>query len=160
MSTLAFMYASLLAGAVAPTPAHAQGPAHAPGASALPVMAHVAVKTIHAKDAKEESTAPAALTKRLTMAFPKYTAFHLLGSAKWDLAKGATGTHELPNKQALKVKYLGPQDDFLKLQVAIPPKLKTDVRVKNGGTFYQAGMDYNGGILILSINAETKPAAN
>ncbi len=150
MSTLAFMYASLLAGAVAPTPAHAQG------ATAGPVMAHVAVKTIHAKDAKEQSTAPASLTKRLAVAFPKYTAFHLLGSSQWDLAKGKAGTHALPNDKSLNVTYLGPQEKFLKLRVAIPPKLKTEVRVKNGGTFYQAGMGYKGGILILSINAKRK----
>lgn len=150
MSTLAFMYASLLAGAVAPHAAHAQG------ATANQVMAHVAVKTIHAKEAPEKSSTPAALTKRLSMAFPTYKSFHPLGASQWDLAKGKSGKHVLPDKRELSVTYLGPQEKLLKLRVSIPNKLKTDLRVENGRTFYTAGMDYKGGILILSINAKKK----
>lgn len=152
MSTLAFMYASLLAAAAAPGVARAQGAAVGPAVGA----AHVAVQTIHAKGGAEASTAPAALVDRLSKAFPAYRAFHLLGAAEWDLTAGATGRHALPNAKELSVTYLGPQDDLLRLQVAIPPTLKTDVRVKNGGTFYQAGLEHQGGILILSINARRK----
>lgn len=149
MSTLAFMYASLLAGAVAPNAAHAQG------ATAGPVMAHVAVKTIHAKEAAEKSTAPVALTQRLSKSFPDYKAFHLLGSSAWDLAKGKAGTHSLPDDKQLSVTYLGPQDKKLKLRV-VAPKFKAEVRVDDGRTFYQAGTAYKGGMLIYSIMAKKK----
>ena len=149
MSTLAFMFASALA--IAPGSPLEAGVARAQGATA-----HIAVQAIHAKDAKEKSTAPAKVVRRLSKAFPGYASFHLLGKSQWDLAEGKTGRHKLPNDSELSVTYKGPQAKFLKLHVAIPPKLRTDVRVKDGGTFYQAGMSYKGGILILSINARKK----
>ena len=149
------MYASLLAGAVAPNAAHAQG-ATAANAGTAGTMAHVAVKTIHAKEASEKSTTAPKVTKRLTTSFPPYKTFHVLGSSKWDLAKGKSGKHALPDKKKeLAVTYLGPKDKHLKLRV-VAPKWKADIRVKDGRTFYQAGTAYKGGILIYSVMAKKK----
>ena len=145
MSTLAFLFAAALTSVAGPSIAHAQAPTG---------KAHVTVKTIHAKKAKAKSTAPEALVERLSKAFPNYGSFHLLGGAEWDLAKDKKGDHKLPTEETLSVTYLGPQDKHLRLRIVIPPKLKTEVRVKNGGIIYQAGMAHDGGILILSVRAQ------
>ena len=147
MSTLASLFAASLISVAGPSIAHAQAPAG---------EAHVTVKAIHAKKAKAKSTAPEALVERLSKAFPNYGSFHLLGGAQWDLDKDKKGDHKLPNDETLSVTYLGPQDKHLKLRIVIGPKLKTEVRVKNGGTIYQAGMAHDGGILILSVSARKK----
>ena len=152
MSTLAFMYASLLAGAVAPTVAHAQG------ATAGPAMAHVTVQSIHAKNTEEKSTAPAALTKVLVRKFKMFKAFHLLGTTEFDLAEGKSGQHMLPDKKTVSVTYLGRQDEHLKLKLAFPG-LKTEMRMKKGKTFYHVGAAYKGGKLIMSVSAKEAAAA-
>ena len=117
----------------------------------------VEVQSIQALTAKDKGKAPAKLAKKLRAAFMGYQSFSVLATRAMALEKGKSGSMALPNKRSLDVTYLGVADKMLKLRVAIPPDLRTDVRVSNGGTFYQAGMKHDGGILILAIQAKTLP---
>ena len=114
------------------------------------------VQAIHARPGTATGSAPKALADRLRKAFPGYGTFDLLATHLLELSPGKAGTARLPNDRELTLTYLGPADRFLKLRVDIPPRLRTEVRVNDGGTFYQAGMDYRGGVLILAIRAKRR----
>jgi hypothetical protein len=129
---------------------HARAQAPPP---ASPARVRVEVTTIHAAKGPGPGSAPEKLAERLSRAFPGYAAFHLLGTAGLDLAAGGSGKAGLPDGSEVEVAFLGAADKMLRLRVAIPPRLATEVRVADGGTFYQAGMEYRGGVLILAIRA-------
>lgn len=119
----------------------------------------VHIQAIYAEAGQKASEAPKKLVTRLKRAIPGYGGFKVLDTKQLVLMPGKPGTTTLPNKAEASFSYLGSSDGFLKLRLAIPPRLKTEVRVKDGGTFYQAGIEHDGGILILAIKPTTKVAA-
>ena len=145
---------------LAPGQALAQDEAPAP-APAPAVAVSVKVATIHAKVGKGPAPTVEKLVARLRKAFPGYHTFVVLGTTTLALTKDGSGQAKLPNGSALEITYLGRAKDLLRLRVALPPRLKTEVRVADGATFYQAGVEHDGGVLILALKATTKkpPAA-
>ena len=140
------------------SPGQAVAQDEVPGPSAA---VSVRVATIHAKVSPGAAPTAQKLVARLRKAFPGYQAFQVLGTTTLGLTEGGTGQAKLPNGSALDITYLGRAKDLLRLRVALPPRLKTEVRVADGATFYQAGVEHEGGVLILALQATTKkpPAA-
>jgi hypothetical protein len=129
------------------------GPVHADDGAI-----RVTVQSIHAIQgaADKPGGAPAAMVKKLKKVFPGYGAFKVLDEKALDLtAPGKSATTKLPSEHELSLTFLGRKGRFLRLRLAIPPRIKTDVRVNDGGTFYQAGMKHEGGILVLAVKAAT-----
>ncbi len=135
-----------------------QGSAWAQPAKQPPPKAQVRVAAI-AATATDGDPDPALrqMVPVLKRTFPDYQGFKLVSSTTVELARGATEVVPLPNGKDLKVGYLGPQEGYVKLHMDIKDKLSTTVRVEDGGTFFQAGMAYEGGILILAITAKMLP---
>ena len=63
-------------------------------------------------------------------------------------------TTSLPNGNELTLGYLGKNGEFIKLQLGIAGKMNSTLRVKRGKTFFQAGLRYGKGILILAITVK------
>jgi hypothetical protein len=96
---------------------------------------------------------PANLKKYLQDSFgARYSSFRLLDSRVVTVASGNTGEVPLPDDSVLKLKYRGKEGGFIKLTMEIRD-LKTTIRIKDGGLFFQAGHKYKNGMLILAILA-------
>ncbi len=104
------------------------------------------------------SIAPALkpLAGKLEKVFPGYDSFSLEKTHNLALQMGSGDTVSLPNGDMLKITYKGLDKNMLNLLLEIPGKLKTSVSVKDGGTFFQAGLEYEKGILILAISPQAK----
>lgn len=89
----------------------------------------------------------------------RYSSFQLLDSRVMKVKLDQTGELTLPDQSVLKLRFRGLPEDFVKLTMEIKD-LRTTIRIKNGGLFFQAGHRYKNGILILAIGAQTeKPEA-
>ena len=112
----------------------------------------VSVRTIHAlKEGKAMDTKLDDLKETLTKAFEGYTTFKDLGTQSQTLTLEGSGKFSLPEGTDLEVTYKGTSKDLLRLGLAVGKKFKSDVRVSPGGTFFQAGLPHEGGILIIAI---------
>lgn len=96
---------------------------------------------------------PAPLDSLLRKAFPDYRYFTLLSTTATRVELGKSGQVPLPNGLVLDLGYQGMEDAMMRLELSIPPRLKTSMRVSDGGTFFQAGMPYSNGVLVLAITA-------
>ena len=121
-----------------------------------PAAVEVKVATIHARVGAGPAAAPDKLAARLSKAFPGHQGFVVLDTTTLALATGGTGQVPLPGGKSLEVTYLGRAEKHLRLRVVLPDKVRTEVRVADGATFYQAGMEHDGGVLILALQATTK----
>jgi len=93
------------------------------------------------------------LAPMLRKSFPDHRHFRLLGSTTLQASQAKAEAVLLPNGSSLLLTYRGSEKGYLRLDLAIPPRLKTSVRVAPGGTFFQAGLPHDGGILVLAITA-------
>lgn len=120
-----------------------------------PTDAGIRVKlvTLHATTAPGQGNAPKRLATRLAQSFPGYKTFNLLETTVLELGADKSGGAALPDGKKLVVTYLGRAGEKVKLRLAIPPLLKTDYQIANGGVLYQATAEYKGGILLLAIQA-------
>ena len=109
------------------------------------------IRAIHATRAGEVDPRLEPIAGNLRSAFAGYRGFKLLSSHSHSLKKGQSGESKLPTGHSLRVTFLEMAGEFIRMVVSIPPRLRTTVRVKDGGTFFQAGLVYKGGILILAI---------
>jgi len=84
----------------------------------------------------------------------RYTSFRLLDNRVLRVKLGKTGEVSLPDQSVLKLKYRELQGDFVKLTMEMRD-LRTTIRIRDGGLFFQAGHRYRNGMLILAISART-----
>ena len=91
------------------------------------------------------------LKSNLDKGFANYTNFKQVGSTSFKLGDKASNTTKLASGDDLTMTFHGRAGDFVKLGLAIGSRLNTSLRVKPGSTFFQAGLNYQNGILILAI---------
>lgn len=134
-------------GLLAPAPVEAQD-------------AHFRIKVLHAgtQGNKVDPKIPENIKKYLARSFGRYTSFTLLDSKELVVKLTETGTVTLPDKSFLKLQFREVQGEFIKLTMEIKD-LRTTIRIKNGGLFFQAGHKYKDGIMILAISATTRKGA-
>ncbi len=98
---------------------------------------------------------PKSVRKYLKKSFgARYSSFRLLDSRVLKVGLGHTEEMALPDQSILKLKFRGLPGEFIKLTMEIED-LRTTIRIKNGGMFFQAGHRYKNGMLILAISATT-----
>ena len=95
------------------------------------------------------------LARLLEKAFADYSGFELLSVTRMSVPLGQQAQVPLPNRATLNLSYKGMEEAFIRLDLSIPPRLSTSVRVSDGGTFFQAGMAHGKGILVLAIKARS-----
>jgi len=149
LTGLLFLLTALL-----PAAAVAQGPA--PGVCGPPV--EITVRTVLAtKRPQAPDPALASLAPLLGKAFGGYQGFSLLNTSTWQTQDSRVQAVALPNGQELRIAYQGFDAAHVKLELSIPPRLSTAVRVTDGGTFFQAGMNHGAGILVRAVTAGRRP---
>ena len=91
------------------------------------------------------------LKGKLKKAFGGYSNFEQVGNTNFKVDKGEKKATTLPNGSAMTVTFHGYAGKFIKLGLGIAGKLNTTLRASPGSTFFQAGLSYKGGILVLAI---------
>jgi len=133
--------------------------AAAPGAaSAAGVRAEVRV--IHASGGAGAGSyvdpALKPIAAYLTKSFgARYTSFRQLDVETLSLDLQQRGTMNLPGERTLALTFKGVKDEFVRLFMELP-HLKTTVKVRDGGLFFQAGQSHQGGMLILAIRVHLR----
>ena len=94
------------------------------------------------------------LKSKLEKVFGSYSTFEELTRVSFDLERGQSKSVTLPEGSDITVTFHGPAEDLLKLGLKIAGKFTTTLRASPGSTFFQAGLSYQGGILILAITVE------
>jgi len=126
-------------------------------ARAAEPVAHCKVRVILAKKG-EGGVDPAIrnpLKRYLTKSFgARYGAFELLDTRSMKIARGKRGEIPLPDGTWLRLTYLGNQGKFIKVSMEMPG-VKTLIRIRDGGLFFQAGHRHKDGMMILAISATT-----
>jgi len=92
----------------------------------------------------------------LLKAFPTYQSFKRLSSQSQRLVVGTEGRVALPNDNQLVIKHTGWKDGFAAIHLDVGG-LTTTVNVKDGGTFFQAGRGYDGGMIVLAFEVTSAP---
>ena len=122
-------------------------------ADASPIS--VAVTVIHAKEAQGAIDPQlAGLARYLAKSFPKHHAFRRLDAANARLVLGGETRLTLPNQAQLGCRYEAREGQFIALHLEVGG-LKTTVHVKDGGTFFQAGRAYDGGMIVLAFEVKS-----
>lgn len=83
----------------------------------------------------------------------RYSSFRQLDNRVLRVEMNQTGEVALPDQTVLKLRFRDIQGEFVKLTMEIKA-LKTTIRIRDGGLFFQAGHRYKNGMLILAISAE------
>lgn len=91
------------------------------------------------------------LEGQLTKAFRGYTSFKQVGKRILRIGEDKEKSAPLPNGSELTLSYHGMAGKLVKIGLSIAGKMSTTLRASPGSTFFQAGMDYEDGILILAI---------
>ena len=94
------------------------------------------------------------LKGKLEKVFGSYSTFEQLSQKSVQLDKGKNKSLTLPEGSTLKVTFHGFADDLIKLGIDVGGKLSTTLRASPGSTFFQAGLQYGDGILILAITVD------
>ena len=95
------------------------------------------------------------LESKLEKAFGEYSTFEQLTRVSFTVDKGQTKSVTLPEGSEISITFHGPADDLLKVGVGIPSlDMNASLRVSSGSTFFQAGLDYEDGILIVAITVD------
>ena len=114
---------------------------------------NVKVAVIHAM--KSKSSKDQALKKiesSLRKAFGGFSSFKQLDKHEFKLKKKGTQKIALPNGLSAAVRYDGQKGKHHSIRLTIPKsKVDVDLRAPVKRMFYQAGMKYKGGILILAF---------
>lgn len=127
------------------------------GMTAFAQQAHasdvsVEVRSIHAsKQGKKFDPQLSALRGKLERGFAGYTNFKQLSVQRVALKNGQKQSVALPNGSKMTLTFYGFAGNLAKMGVGIANRMNTTLRVSKGSTFFQAGMRYNKGILILAI---------
>ena len=91
------------------------------------------------------------LKGKLLKAFGGYKTFKQVGVSTFTVAPEEKKSTTLPDGSSMTVSFHGYAGKFIKLGLGIAGKLNTTLRASPGSTFFQAGLSYRGGILILAI---------
>jgi hypothetical protein len=83
----------------------------------------------------------------------RYSSFRQLDNRVLRVEMDQTGEVALPDQTVLKLRFRDVQGEFVKLTMEIKD-LKTTIRIRDGGLFFQAGHRYKNGMLVLAISAE------
>lgn len=94
------------------------------------------------------------LESKLHKAFRGYTSFKLIQDTQFTLKKSDSHTISVPGGTKVTMSFHGVAGEFLRLGLAIGDKLHTTLRASPGSTFFQAGLNYKNGMLILAITAK------
>ena len=94
------------------------------------------------------------LKSKLETVFASYLKFEQLSKTSIQLDKGQSDSVKLPEGSTLEITFHGLADDLIKLGVDVGDKLSTTLRASPGSTFFQAGLEYDDGILILAITVD------
>ncbi len=82
----------------------------------------------------------------------RYTSFRQLDNRVMKVQLDQVGEMPLPDQSSLSLKFREIQGDFVRLTMEVKD-LRTTIRIRDGGLFFQAGHRYKNGILILAISA-------
>ncbi len=94
------------------------------------------------------------LKGQLVKAFRGYSSFQQVGKRVLRIKENKEKSAPLPNNSSLTLAFHGMAGSLVKLGLSIAGKMSTTLRVSPGSTFFQAGMDYEDGILILAITVK------
>lgn len=95
----------------------------------------------------------ASVRKYLERSFgARYSSFRQLDNRVLKVKLDTTGEVALPDQTSLRLKFRDVQGEFVKLTMEIKD-LRTTIRIRDGGLFFQAGHRYKNGMLILAISA-------
>ncbi|MFB6350909.1 MAG: hypothetical protein ABEN55_15805 [Bradymonadaceae bacterium] len=94
------------------------------------------------------------LKSKLEKVFANYSHFEQLSQTSIQLDKGQTDSVNLPEGSTLEITFHGLAKDLIKLGVDVGDKMSTTLRASPGSTFFQAGLEYDDGILILAITVD------
>ena len=94
------------------------------------------------------------LKSKLKKAFGGYSNFEQVGNDKFKVPKNKRKSTTLANGSEITVTFHGYAGKFIKLGLGIAGKLNTTLRASPGSTFFQAGLNYKGGILVLAITVK------
>lgn len=97
------------------------------------------------------------LEPKLTRVFQDYTSFELIERREMDIAEGDSSSLTLPEGSTLTLEFRGWSEGMIKLGLEIGEKLSTTLRASPGSTFFQAGLDYREGILVIAITVDGDP---
>jgi len=121
----------------------------------------VDVQTIYAHNAAEAKVDASLepLAGELKSGFAGYNVFELIEHHELAIAEGETATLELPDKDAsvFELTYVGhsaDDEDLFELSFGLKGKITGKLKASPGSTFFQAGLFYRDGILILAIRAD------
>jgi hypothetical protein len=129
------------------TPANAQG--------STPTHVELEVTVIHAtKDGGNIDEKLTTLTRYLKKSFKDFKGFKHLKSSRQTASMKGTMQVDLPTNAPLKLSGFGWSDGAITLRLQ-HGSLDTQVKVQDGGLFFQAGRGYRGGILVLAIRARS-----
>ena len=120
--------------------------------------AKVKVAVIHATKAKApKDPALKKIEKSLKTAFGGYKSFKQLDKQVLKLTAGKPANIKLPGAQKARLTYKGKKGKRHMMTLAIPKsKVNVDLRVPARKLFYQAGIPYKNGILILAFYLKEK----
>jgi hypothetical protein len=94
------------------------------------------------------------LRRNLERGFAGYTSFEQVGVTSFSLAEKGSESVGLANGSTLTMTFHGRAGQFINLGLAIGDRLNTTLRASPGSTFFQAGLNYRDGILILAITVK------
>lgn len=115
----------------------------------------VEVRSIAAsKDGEGVDDSLEEMEAKLEKVFGNYSKFEQIDHSSIQLDKDQQKSIDLPEGSTLEVTFHGFADDLIKLGISVAGKLSTTLRASSGSTFFQAGLDYEEGILILAITVE------
>jgi hypothetical protein len=124
-------------------------------ASAQEAPIQVQVRAIHVSN-QGQGVDPALtdLKGSLTKGFEGYTRFRALSTVDATIAPGAAHQFTVPGDKTLEIRYRDAPNGLIRLGLNIPDGFKTNVRVSRGNTFFQAGLPYQDGVLVLAIKVK------
>lgn len=94
------------------------------------------------------------LKTKLTRAFSGYTNFELVQTDDFTLKDSQSKTVTVPGGTEVTLTFHGLAGDFYKMGLTVSDRLNTTLRAAPKSTFFQAGLRYKSGILILAITVE------
>lgn len=146
--------AALTAGLlIAPGVAFAGASAEPAAVTMAGAQAKIDVVVIHATKGGAVDPALASLAKTLQRAFKGYAGFKKLDESRASLGEGDAHKLRLVNGRELSFKFVGvDRAGFLQVHIEVDG-LRSTVRVKDGGTFFQAGRGYQDGMIVLAFKA-------
>lgn len=92
-----------------------------------------------------------ALSGKLRKGFDGYHSFKKVGESSFEVKLGEGGKATLGNGKEFELRYLEESGKYVKVEAEIPGKVRTKLRVIRGSTFFQAGLGYEEGILVVAI---------